>query len=164
MDLQRLTNISFRLGELLEEKKYLLTCAESCTGGWVSQSITSVAGSSKWFGTGFVTYSYESKCNILGVSLDDLNNYGAVSEEIVKQMVEGAISKSGANIGVAISGIAGPDGGTDSKPTGTVCFAWKINDTNTITSTELFYGNREKVRYHSVEKALLGTIEIIKNI
>ena len=99
------------------------TCAESCTGGLLSQSIVSVAGSSRWFGCSFVTYSNHSKSKVLGVSKDTLNSFGAVSEEVVSEMVVGALRESKANLGIAISGIAGPSGGTPARPVGTVCIA-----------------------------------------
>ena len=159
---KKLERISSELGELLKLKDYTFTCAESCTGGWVGHALTSIPGSSEWFGSSFVTYSYEAKTQILGVSSQDLDNFGAVSEEIVEQMVSGALDKSGADVGVAISGIAGPDGGTDTKPVGTVCFAWKINGQEVIASAEHFSGDRNEVRYSSVERALMGTIELIK--
>jgi nicotinamide-nucleotide amidase len=159
---KKLERISSELGELLKLKDYTFTCAESCTGGWVGHALTSIPGSSEWFGSSFVTYSYEAKTQILGVSSQDLDSFGAVSEEIVEQMVSGALDKSGADVGVAISGIAGPDGGTDTKPVGTVCFAWKINGQEVIASAEHFSGDRNEVRYSSVERALVGTIELIK--
>ena len=159
---KKLERISSELGELLKLKDYTFTCAESCTGGWVGHALTSIPGSSEWFGSSFVTYSYEAKTQILGVSSEDLDDFGAVSEEIVEQMVSGALGKSDANVGVAISGIAGPAGGTDTKPVGTVCFAWKIDGQAVITSTEHFSGDRNEVRYYSVERALIGTIELIK--
>jgi nicotinamide-nucleotide amidase len=159
---EKLERISSELGELLKLKDYSFTCAESCTGGWVGHALTSIPGSSEWFGSSFVTYSYEAKTQILGVSSGDLDSFGAVSEEIVEQMVFGALDKSGANVGVAISGIAGPEGGTDTKPVGTVCFAWKIDSQDVITSTEHFSGDRNEVRYSSVERALMGTIELVK--
>ena len=162
MNQKKLERISSDLGELLKLKDYTFTCAESCTGGWVGHALTSIPGSSEWFGSSFVTYSYEAKTEILGVSSQDLDSFGAVSEEIVEQMVSGAIDKSGADVGVAISGIAGPDGGTDTKPVGTVCFAWKINGQEIITSSEHFSGDRNEVRYSSVERALMGTIKLIK--
>ena len=155
--------LSRELGEFLKEKNLSLTCAESCTGGLLGQVITSVPGSSKWFESGFITNSYRAKVNILGVNQKDLEKYGAVSEEIVKQMVTGAIEKSEANIGVAVSGIAGPAGRTDSKPVGTVCFAWKNNNSELITSTELFSGDRNQVRCSSVKRALLGTIYLLRS-
>ena len=162
MNKEKLERISSELGELLKLKDYSFTCAESCTGGWVGHALTSIPGSSEWFGSSFVTYSYEAKTQILGVSSEDLDSFGAVSEEIVEQMVSGALDKSGADVGVAISGIAGPDGGTDTKPVGTVCFAWKINGQEIITSADHFSGDRNEVRYSSVERALMGTIELIK--
>ena len=162
MNQEKLEKISSELGELLKLKDYSFTCAESCTGGWVGHALTSIPGSSEWFGSSFVTYSYEAKIQILGVSSEDLDNFGAVSEEIVEQMVSGALHKSGANVGVAISGIAGPAGGTDTKPVGTVCFAWKMEGQDVITSTEYFAGERNEIRYSSVERALMGTIELVK--
>ena len=162
MNQEKLERISSELGELLKLKDYIFTCAESCTGGWVGHALTSIPGSSEWFGSSFVTYSYEAKTQILGVSSEDLDGFGAVSEEIVEQMVSGALDKSGADVGVAISGIAGPDGGTDTKPVGTVFFAWKINGQEVIASAEHFSGDRNEVRYSSVERALMGTIELIK--
>ena len=162
MNQEKLERISSELGELLKLKDYSFTCAESCTGGWVGHALTSIPGSSEWFGSSYVTYSYEAKTQILGVSSEDLDSFGAVSEEIVEQMVSGALLKSGANVGVAISGIAGPAGGTDTKPVGTVCFAWKIGGQDVITSTEYFAGERNEVRYSSVERALMGTIELVK--
>ena len=162
MNQKKLERISSELGELLKLKDYTFTCAESCTGGWVGHALTSIPGSSEWFGSSFVTYSYEAKTQILGVSSQDLDSFGAVSEEIVEQMVSGALDKSGADVGVAISGIAGPSGGTDTKPVGTVCFAWKINGQEVIASAEHFSGDRNEVRYSSVERALMGTIELIK--
>ena len=162
MNQEKLETISSELGELLKLKDYSFTCAESCTGGWVGHALTSIPGSSEWFGSSFVTYSYEAKTQILGVSSEDLDNFGAVSEEIVEQMVCGALHKSGANVGVAISGIAGPAGGTDTKPVGTVCFAWKMDGQDVTTSTEYFAGERNEIRYSSVERALMGTIELVK--
>ena len=162
MNQEKLETISSELGELLKLKDYSFTCAESCTGGWVGHALTSIPGSSEWFGSSFVTYSYEAKTQILGVSSEDLDSFGAVSEEIVEQMVSGALHKSGANVGVAISGIAGPAGGTDTKPVGTVCFAWKMEGQDVITSTEYFAGERNEIRYSSVERALMGTIKLVK--
>ena len=164
MDLDRLFTLSSELGETLKRQEFSFTCAESCTGGWLGQAITSVPGSSKWFGSSFVTYSYSAKSKILGVSAKDLEKFGAVSEEIVKQMVTGLIDITEANVGVAISGIAGPSGATDSKPVGTVCFAWKANNLSTVSSTYHFSGDRNQVRFCSVEQALLGTIELLKEI
>lgn len=138
------------------------TSAESCTGGLLSQSIVSVPGSSGWFGCSFVTYSNISKHKILGVSKDSLKRFGAVSEEVVTEMVDGAVAESRADLGVAISGIAGPSGGSPDRPVGTVCIAWKLKDKQAIRSTFLFEGNRNEVRYKTVVKSLEEAIELIK--
>ena len=138
------------------------TSAESCTGGLLSQSIVSVPGSSAWFGCSFITYSNISKQKILGVSKDSLKTFGAVSEEVVKEMVTGALDESHADLGIAISGIAGPGGGTDERPVGTVCVAWKLKGSETIKSTFLFEGNRNEVRYQTVITGLEGAIELLK--
>ena len=164
MDLTKLQILSSKLGDILVSKKLYFTSAESCTGGWVGKTVTSVRGSSRWFGCGFITYSNSSKQAILNVSDDTLKNFGAVSEEVVREMVSGALDKSAADLGVAISGIAGPDGGTKDRPVGTVCFAWALKDNLITTSVEKFNGNREEVRYYSVEKALLGSINLLKKI
>ena len=162
MELTDLENLSSNLGALLLENKMFFTCAESCTGGLLSQSIVSVAGSSAWFGCSFITYSNYSKHKMLGVSKDSLKSYGAVSEEVVGEMVTGALSESGANLGIAISGIAGPGGGSPERPVGTVCIAWKLNEGEEIKETFLFDGNRNEVRYRTVLKALEGAIDLLK--
>ena len=161
MELTDLENLSSQLGALLLENKMYFTCAESCTGGLLSQSIVSVAGSSAWFGCSFVTYSNSSKHKILGVTKESLQSFGAVSEEVVGEMVTGALSESRANLGVAISGIAGPGGGSSERPVGTVCIAWKLNEGVEIKETFLFEGNRNEVRYRTVLKALEGAINLL---
>jgi len=161
VNLQSLENLSSRLGAELQKNNMFFTCAESCTGGLLSQSIVSVAGSSRWFGCSFVTYSNHSKSKVLGVSKDTLNSFGAVSEEVVSEMVEGALRESKANLGIAISGIAGPSGGTPARPVGTVCIAWKLDQASTIRETFLFEGNRNEVRYQTVFKALEVAIELV---
>ncbi len=163
MNLKELESLSSELGSLLNKKNYFFTTAESCTGGWVGQSLTSVPGSSSWYGCGFITYSNIAKYKILDVSKEILDNYGAVSQEVVEAMVKGALLKSRANLGVAISGIAGPGGGTLERPVGTVCLAWKLNDLPTLSVTEVFEGSREEVRFKSVSKALEGAISLLKN-
>ena len=162
MDLKELESLSAELGALLIEKNYFFTTAESCTGGWVGQSLTSVPGSSSWYGCGFITYSNIAKHQILDVSMDTLNSPGAVSQEVVEEMVDGALKKSKANLGVAISGIAGPGGGTTERPVGTVCLAWKLNDLPASSVTEVFKGSREEVRFKSVSKALKEAINLLK--
>lgn len=162
MELNNLENLSTELGALLQKKDMFFTSAESCTGGLLSQSIVSVPGSSGWFGCSFVTYSNISKHKILGVSKDSLKKFGAVSEEVVTEMVDGAVAESRADLGVAISGIAGPGGGSPDRPVGTVCIAWKLKDKQAIRSTFLFEGNRNEVRYKTVVKSLEEAIELIK--
>ena len=144
MNLQSLENLSSRLGAELQKNNMFFTCAESCTGGLLSQSIVSVAGSSRWFGCSFVTYSNHSKSKVLGVSKDTLNSFGAVSEEVVSEMVEGALRESKANLGIAISGIAGPSGGTPARPVGTVCIAWKLDQASTIRETFFIWGKQKR--------------------
>ena len=163
MDLKELESLSSELGVLLNKKNYFFTTAESCTGGWVGQSLTSVPGSSSWYGCGFITYSNIAKHKILDVSKETLNSFGAVSQEVVEEMVKGALIKSRANLGVAISGIAGPGGGTSERPVGTVCFAWKLNDSPALSVKEIFDGSREEVRFKSVSKALEEAIKLLKN-
>ena len=161
MELTDLENLSSQLGALLLKNKMYFTCAESCTGGLLSQSIVSVAGSSAWFGCSFITYSNSSKHKILGVTKESLKSFGAVSEEVVGEMVTGALNESRANLGVAISGIAGPGGGSSERPVGTVCIAWKLNEGTEIKETFLFEGNRNEVRYRTVLKALEGAINLL---
>ena len=162
MELNNLENLSAKLGALLQKKNMFFTSAESCTGGLLSQSIVSVPGSSGWFSCSFVTYSNISKHKILGVSKDSLKRFGAVSEEVVTEMVDGAVAESRADLGVAISGIAGPGGGSPDRPVGTVCIAWKLKDKQAVRSTFLFEGNRNEVRYATVVKSLEEAIELIK--
>ena len=162
MELNNLEILSADLGALLQKNKMFFTSAESCTGGLLSQSIVSVPGSSAWFGCSFITYSNISKQKILGVSKDTLKAFGAGSEEVVKEMVTGALDESPADLGIAISGIAGPGGGTDERPVGTVCVAWKLKGSETIKSTFLFEGNRNEVRYQTVITGLEGAIELLK--
>ena len=162
MNLEKLESLSTELGELLTERNLFFTSAESCTGGWVGQSITGVPGSSKWYGTGFITYSNSAKIKILGVNKETLKNFGAVSEEVVSEMVEGALSLSNSQLGVAISGIAGPGGGSKERPVGTVCIAWLIEGKEVNSTTKLFSGNRNEVRYATVECALINAIRLIK--
>lgn len=157
-----LTSLSAELGSLLLSKRLFFTSAESCTGGWVGRSITSVPGSSRWFSCSFVTYSNKSKSEILGVSHETLKKFGAVSEEVVKEMIEGGIKKSRADIGVAISGIAGPKGGSKERPVGTVYFAWLLKGHSILTSSEYFSGDREEVRLASVKTALSGSIRLLR--
>ncbi len=148
------------LAQKLVEREWLLATAESCTGGWLAKSCTDLAGSSAWFERGFVTYSNRSKNEMLGVDMTLIEEHGAVSEESVGAMVAGILENSPAHIAVAISGIAGPDGGSEAKPVGTVCFGWMIDGGERVVKTAHFKGDREAVRREAVEYALDGLLEI----
>jgi len=151
-------NLAQKVGETLLEKGMKLATAESCTGGWVAQAVTAVPGSSGWFDCGFVSYSNTAKQKMLGVEQKVLEQHGAVSEPVVAQMAEGALRNSEANIAVAISGIAGPDGGTEDRPVGTVWMAWAIEGHPTVTCLSFFNGDRDEVRQQAVEQALEGIL------
>src|SRR4051812_23227235 len=137
----------------------MLVTAESCTGGWVAQAVTAVAGSSAWFERGFVTYSNAAKRELLGVGKRTLQKHGAVSEETAREMARGALKRSRANVALAVTGIAGPSGGSATKPVGMVCFAWAI-PRQTFSETHSFKGGRESVRRQSVMRALEGLLEV----
>jgi len=136
-----------------------LATAESCTGGWISQAVTSVAGSSDWFERGFVTYSNEAKKELLGVRAATLSRHGAVSEAAASEMASGALRRSRAQVAVAVTGIAGPGGGTRKKPVGTVCFAWARKQGEIESIVLRFRGNRDAIRRRSVAFALRGLLE-----
>ena len=158
---KQINMLSARVGELLLANKAVLGVAESCTGGWLAKAITDIAGSSQWFDKGFVTYSNDSKVELLGVSESILEAEGAVSEATVRAMAAGVLSYPKINIAVAISGIAGPDGGSPEKPVGTVWLAWiKKNPALTITERKQFSGDRAAVRRAAVETALDGIIRV----
>jgi len=146
----------------LHNKKLKLTTAESCTGGWLAKVITDISGSSEIFDRGFVTYSNKAKQEMLGVSIQTLNKYGAVSEEVVAEMAVGALKNSAANLSVSISGIAGPTGGTPDKPVGTVCFAWMLTNRKPFTEIALFSGDRMEIRQQAVNYALQGILKMIQ--
>ncbi|CAM3390303.1 CinA family protein [Halomonas lysinitropha] len=152
-----LTVLAERLGELCRQHGITVTAAESCTGGGVSSAITAVAGSSDWFETGYVTYANGAKARLLGVPEALLAEHGAVSREVVEAMVAGACRDSGAGLGVAISGVAGPGGGSADKPVGTVWLAW--GDTERAESACHHYdGERAAVREQAVREALIGLV------
>ena len=154
-----LSRLAAELGSRLLERGEVLATAESCTGGWVSMCVTAIAGSSNWFDRGFVTYSNSAKAEMLGVSKKTLVRHGAVSEPVVIEMASGALLRSQAQWALAISGVAGPAGGTPEKPVGTVCFAWAGPDGFAEAETCHFPGDREAVRRASVEHALRGLID-----
>jgi nicotinamide-nucleotide amidase len=150
--------LASQVGDLLTETGHVLATAESCTGGWVSQAITAISGSSGFFDRGFVTYSNQAKQEMLGVRAETLRSHGAVSAEVVEEMVTGALGRSGATVALAISGIAGPGGGTADKPVGTVWFAWGVVGLGVTTERIQFQGGREAVRHQAVITALQGVI------
>jgi nicotinamide-nucleotide amidase len=144
------------LGERLRAGRQMLVTAESCTGGWIAKTVTDIAGSSEWFDCGLAAYSYEAKQALLGVRPETLEHHGAVSRETVLEMVSGALVHSGASLAVAVTGIAGPGGGTEDKPVGTVWIGWKRR--GGYPAAELFHfdGNRDAVRRQTVAAALQG--------
>jgi nicotinamide-nucleotide amidase len=148
------------LGTKLKREGAMLVTAESCTGGWVAQVVTSVAGSSDWFERGFVTYSNDSKHELLGVSHSTLKKHGAVSEETAREMAQGALARSKGALALAVTGVAGPGGGSPEKPVGMVCFAW-VRGKDLRSETRRFSGDRESVRRQSVIRALEGCLETL---
>lgn len=156
--MNELEKLSERLGRLLSARGEWLSAAESCTGGWLAQSVTAIAGSSGWFERGFVTYSNAAKCEMLGVPETTLERHGAVSEATARAMAQGALAHSHADWAVAITGIAGPGGGSPEKPVGTVCFAWARKGAGCEAQTVHFAGEREAVREQSVRHALNGLL------
>jgi nicotinamide-nucleotide amidase len=151
-----------QLAEAMLAHKYKLVCAESCTGGGIAQLVTSIPGSSQWFDRGFVTYSNDAKREMLGVSHEVLESFGAVSEECAAAMVEGAINNSHADLALSVTGIAGPDGGSAEKPVGTVCFGWSQRDVETLSTRVVFDGNREQVRQQSMLMAIQGLLDLLE--
>lgn len=150
-----------RLGRGCKHAGLVVAVAESCTGGGVAEAITAISGSSEWFDRGFVTYSNEAKQDLLGVSPGTLRKYGAVSEEVVREMAAGALSASRAMVTAAVTGIAGPGGGSKEKPVGTVWFAWASDDGMMHTERHRFRGGRQAVRRASVAVALQGLVDQI---
>lgn len=148
------------VGECLARRGLRLATAESCTGGWVAECVTDIAGSSGWFERGFVTYSNEAKSELLGVEPGLIESHGAVSEATVRAMAAGALRHSRAEVAVAVSGIAGPSGGTPEKPVGTVWFAWQRLGKECRTKQERFEGDRRAVRRQAVVMALRGVLEV----
>lgn len=152
--------LATQLGEHLLANDMLLATAESCTGGWIAKTVTDVPGSSSWFERGFVTYCNQAKQEMLGVNAQTLNKYGAVSEQTVREMVAGALQRSQANCAVAVTGIAGPDGGSSEIPVGTVLIAWQQKGGYAKVITKQFSGNRQNIRAETVKIALLGCLEM----
>lgn len=158
-DQRTLELLASQVGALLRANGQRLTTAESCTGGWAAQCLTAIAGSSQWFERGFVSYSNEAKQDMFGIAPGILIKHGAVSEVIVAAMAAGALRHSNADWALAITGIAGPSGGSPDKPIGTVCFGWAGPETGPEVETRHFSGTREDIRAQSVAHALAGLLE-----
>ena len=155
-----INKLAKQAGKKLKATHSVLVTAESCTGGWVAQAVTSIAGSSVWFERGYVTYSDAAKREDLGVSAQALRRHGAVSEQVAREMALGALRRGGGTVAVAVTGIAGPGGGSPAKPVGTVCFAWARKG-RIRTETRRFRGNRRSVREKSVRRALAGVLQAL---
>lgn len=153
--------LASKVGAALQAKRLVLATAESCTGGGVSQAITEIAGSTGWFDCGFVTYSNNSKTELLDVSAALIAQFGSVSEEVAAAMAEGALSGSTADVALSTTGIAGPTGAVPGKPVGTVCFGWSRGGT-TLTERLVFQGDRHAVREQTVIHALRGLLRFIE--
>jgi nicotinamide-nucleotide amidase len=149
-----------QVGAQLKSRGQTLATAESCTGGWIAKMITDIPGCSEWFEAGMAAYSYEAKQALLGVRSETLTEHGAVSRETVLEMVSGALIHSGASVAVAVTGIAGPSGGTPEKPVGTVWIAWKRRNGYPTAELFRFDGDREGVRRQTVAAALRGLLEV----
>ena len=159
-----LERLAARVGRRLLDSRRVVATAESCTGGWIAKTFTDVAGSSRWFVEGFVTYSNESKMRRLGVPRTLLENSGAVSEAVVRAMAKGALGRAQAQVAVAVTGIAGPDGAVPGKPVGTVWLAWAMRRGSAVRVTvqlRHFRGDRESVRRKTVRAALTGLYALI---
>jgi nicotinamide-nucleotide amidase len=154
--------LAVRTARRLKRAKAMLVTAESCTGGWVAQAVTSIAGSSSWFERGFVTYSNAAKRELLGVKAGTIRRHGAVSEETAREMAAGALARSRGTVSLAVTGVAGPSGGSAAKPVGMVCFAWAGKRGRLRSETRRFRGGREAVRRQSVIRALEGVLELLE--
>ena len=157
-----LFELADRVGQRLKAKGHKIATAESCTGGWIAQAITEIPGSSAWFDRGFVTYSNNAKVQMLGVTKKTLAQYGAVSAETATEMVAGALAKSEADWAVAVTGIAGPDGGSEEKPVGTVYVAWQGNLGFLHVEHLQLTGDRNQIREQTVMMALKKMIAILQ--
>jgi nicotinamide-nucleotide amidase len=158
-----LVALADQLGHELKRSGRMLATAEYCTGGWLGEVVTSVPGSSHWYERGFITYTNTAKREMLGVKTGILTRHGAVSEPTARAMAEGALAVSHADLAVAITGIAGPGGGTPEKPVGMVCFAWAARRQPTVSRTERFSGDREQVRRAAVKAALEGLRDLLES-
>lgn len=153
--------LAARLGEELLLRGWTLASAESCTGGWIAQVVTSVAGSSAWFDRGYVSYSNAAKQDLLGVQAMTLERHGAVSAETAAEMAAGALVRAGVDCALAVTGIAGPGGATPGKPVGLVWFAWATRTGGVTTGSQIFAGDRRAVRAEAVRYALTGLLDLL---
>lgn len=153
-------SLAEQVGKVMVSQGHKLATAESCTGGWVAQAVTDIAGSSAWFDRGFITYSDQAKHEMLGVNLQTIAVFGAVSQECVTEMVQGALQNSKAECALAVTGIAGPDGGSVDKPVGTVWFGWLHCEGECKTLKRRFSGDRKAVRRQAVDQALRGVLDV----
>lgn len=151
-----------QVGAHLQKQALTLVTAESCTGGWIAKIVTDIAGSSAWFDRGFITYTNVAKQEMLGVRAETLAAHGAVSQETVVEMAQGALAHSRAQVSVAVSGIAGPGGGSLAKPVGLVWFAWGRAGQPVVTAIEHFSGDRESIRRLAVARALRGVLDMLQ--
>ena len=152
--------LAIRAGNKLRDERLTLVTAESCTGGMVATAITDISGSSGWFDRGFITYSNQAKHEMIGVPTDMLDRHGAVSEPVARAMAEGALRNSRAQVSLAITGVAGPGGGTKEKPVGMVVFAWS-NRLHTEVETVVFKGDREQIRVQAAAHSLRGLLTLL---
>ena len=158
---QELRDLAEQLGDCLSAKGMKLASAESCTGGWLAKIITDIAGSSAWFSGSVVCYSNASKHSLLGVAEKTLNEFGAVSGETVLEMSDGIFSHTEADVAVSVSGIAGPDGGSEDKPVGLVWLSWGKRDKSVFANPFNFDGDREEVRKQSIKQALICLLDLL---
>jgi nicotinamide-nucleotide amidase len=156
-----LIDLAEQVGTELLRLDLVLATAESCSGGGIAYMVTEIAGSSHWFERAYVTYSNQSKQQMLGVKSKTLEQYGAVSEPTVQEMLAGTLLNSEADVATAVSGIAGPSGGSELKPVGMVCFAWGRHDMPVVTKTAYFSGNRHEIRIQTIEMALTGVLDLL---
>lgn len=161
MSNQNQTLLVEQIAEALTKSNKTLTVAESCTGGWIAKAITDLSGSSVWFDRGFVTYSNDAKQEMLGVSGSTLDSFGAVSQETVNEMAQGALEKSHADYSLSVSGIAGPSGGSKDKPVGLVWFSWSSKAGHIESEQQIFSGDRNSIREQAVLHALNSLIKFL---
>lgn len=159
-----LVALADQLGQELKRRGLMLATAESCTGGLLGAVVTAVPGSSHWYERGFITYTNTAKRELLGVKTETLTRFGAVSEPAARAMAEGALAASHADLTVAVTGIAGPGGGSPEKPVGTVCLAWAVRRQPVRTVTEHFRGDRETIRRAAVKAALEGLKNLLNSL